>query len=70
MVNHCWRGLACASLLFSVLPSSVGAQTENRIFRIGAASIGGSFFEIGFYREKGYAVERLPRAEEPKGMPK
>jgi uncharacterized protein len=46
-LNHCWRGLACASLLFVALPGGAGAQTETRFFRIGAASTGGSFFEIG-----------------------
>jgi TRAP transporter TAXI family solute receptor len=34
-------------LLFLVLPASAVAQTETRFFRIGAASTGGSFFEIG-----------------------
>jgi TRAP transporter TAXI family solute receptor len=34
-------------LLFLALPSEVGAQTETRFFRIGTASTGGSFFEIG-----------------------
>ena len=47
MLSHCWRGLACASLLFFALPHSAGAQTEARFFRIGAAATGGSFFEIG-----------------------
>jgi len=47
VLNHCWRGLACASLLFFALPTGAGAQTETRFFRIGAASAGGSFFEIG-----------------------
>ncbi len=47
MLNHCWRGLACASLLFFALPSGADAQTEPRFFRIGTASTGGSFFEIG-----------------------
>jgi uncharacterized protein len=47
VLNDCWRGLACASLLFFALPSGAGAQTETRFFRIGAASTGGSFFEIG-----------------------
>ena len=47
MLNHCWRGLACASLLFFVLHADASAQTELRFFRIGAASTGGSFFEIG-----------------------
>jgi uncharacterized protein len=45
VLNHCWRGLACASLLF--LASGAGAQTEPRFFRIGTASTGGSFFQIG-----------------------
>ena len=47
LLNHCWRGLACASLLFLALPSGAAAQAEPRFFRIGAASTGGSFFEIG-----------------------
>ena len=47
VLNHCWRGLACASLLFFALPSGACAQTEPRFFRIGTASTGGSFFEIG-----------------------
>jgi uncharacterized protein len=47
VLNHYWRGLACASLLFLALLSGAGAQTETRFFRIGAASTGGSFFEIG-----------------------
>src|ERR1700722_10778595 len=47
VLNHCWRGLACASLLFLALPSSAEAQTETRFFRIGTASTSGSFFEIG-----------------------
>src|ERR1700733_8233827 len=47
VLNHCWRGLACASLLFFVLHADASAQTELRFFRIGAASTGGSFFEIG-----------------------
>jgi TRAP transporter TAXI family solute receptor len=34
-------------LLFLVLAFGAGAQTETRFFRIGAASTGGSFFEIG-----------------------
>jgi uncharacterized protein len=46
-LNNCWRGFACASLLFLVLSSGAGAQTETRFFRIGTASTGGSFFEIG-----------------------
>lgn len=46
-INLCWRRLACASLLFLALPLLVGAQTETRFFRIGTASTGGSFFEIG-----------------------
>lgn len=47
MLNCCWRGFACASLLFIVLLSGAEAQTEVRFFRIGTASTGGSFFEIG-----------------------
>lgn len=47
VLNHCWRGLACASLLFLALPQAAGAQVETRFFRIGAAATGGSFFEIG-----------------------
>lgn len=47
MLTHCWRGLACASLLFLASLSGAGAQTETRFFRIGTASTGGSFFEIG-----------------------
>lgn len=43
----CWRGLACASLLFLAGLSGATAQTETRFFRIGTASTGGSFFEIG-----------------------
>jgi hypothetical protein len=34
-------------LLFLALPFGADAQTETRFFRIGAASTGGSFFEIG-----------------------
>ena len=47
VLNHCWRGLACASLLFVALPFGARAQTEPRFFRIGTASTGGSFFQIG-----------------------
>jgi TRAP transporter TAXI family solute receptor len=47
VLNHCWRGFVCASLLFLVMSSDAGAQTETRFFRIGTASTGGSFFEIG-----------------------
>jgi uncharacterized protein len=47
VLKHCWRGLACASLLFFALNSGASAQPEPRFFRIGAASTGGSFFEIG-----------------------
>jgi TRAP transporter TAXI family solute receptor len=43
----CWRGLACASLLFFALLCSALAETETRFFRIGTAATGGSFFEIG-----------------------
>jgi TRAP transporter TAXI family solute receptor len=45
--NHCWRGLACASLLFFALLCGAAAETETRFFRIGTAATGGSFFEIG-----------------------
>jgi len=48
MLTCCWRGLACASLLFVALASpGAAAQSETRFFRIGTASTGGSFFEIG-----------------------
>jgi TRAP transporter TAXI family solute receptor len=47
VLNHCWRGLACASLLFLAGLSGAAAQTETHFFRIGTASTGGSFFEIG-----------------------
>jgi TRAP transporter TAXI family solute receptor len=47
MLTYCWRGVACASLLFIALSASAGAQTETRFFRIGTAATGGSFFEIG-----------------------
>src|SRR5271169_5565973 len=47
VLNHCWRGLACASLLFFAPSPGAGAQTEPRFFRIGTASTGGSFFQIG-----------------------
>jgi uncharacterized protein len=43
----CWRGFACASLLFLALLPSASADTETRFFRIGTAATGGSFFEIG-----------------------
>lgn len=43
----CWRGLACASLLFLAPCLGARAQTEPRFFRIGTAATGGSFFEIG-----------------------
>src|ERR1700722_18860109 len=46
-LTDCWRGLACASLLFLVMSSGAEAQTETHFFRIGTASTGGSFFEIG-----------------------
>jgi len=46
-LRHCWRGLACASLLFVVSVSAASADTETRFFRIGTAPIGGSFFVIG-----------------------
>jgi TRAP transporter TAXI family solute receptor len=45
--NHCWRGLACASLLFFALLCGAAAETETRFFRIGTAATSGSFFEIG-----------------------
>jgi TRAP transporter TAXI family solute receptor len=47
LLRDCWRGLACASLLFAALLSAASAETENRFFRIGTAATGGSFFEIG-----------------------
>ena len=47
VLNHCWRGLVCASLLLAAGSSGVAAQTETRFFRIGTASTGGSFFEVG-----------------------
>ncbi|HWB47941.1 MAG TPA: TAXI family TRAP transporter solute-binding subunit [Stellaceae bacterium] len=47
VLNHYWRSLACASLLFVAPPAAALAQTETRFFRIGAAATGGSFFEIG-----------------------
>jgi TRAP transporter TAXI family solute receptor len=47
VLNHCWRGFVCASLLFLAMPADAVAQTETRFFRIGTASTGGSFFEIG-----------------------
>jgi uncharacterized protein len=48
VLSCCWRSLlACASLLFLVLSFAAGAQPESRFFRIGTASTGGSFFEIG-----------------------
>jgi hypothetical protein len=47
VLNPYWRRFACASLLFLALSPGAGAQTETRFFRIGAASTGGSFFEIG-----------------------
>jgi TRAP transporter TAXI family solute receptor len=46
-LSHCWRSLACASLLFGALLSSASGDTETRFFRIGTAATGGSFFEIG-----------------------
>src|SRR5665213_2161761 len=42
VLNHCWRGLVCASLLLAAGSSGVAAQTETRFFRIGTASTGGS----------------------------
>lgn len=47
LLRACWRGLACASLLFVALLSTASADSENRFFRIGTAATGGSFFEIG-----------------------
>src|SRR5215469_800629 len=46
-LSRCWRGLVCASLLFLGPASAAWGQVEPRFFRIGAASTGGSFFEIG-----------------------
>jgi uncharacterized protein len=46
-LSNCWRGLACASLLFIVPLWSAVADTDTRFFRIGTAATGGSFFEIG-----------------------
>jgi uncharacterized protein len=46
-LRNCWRGLACASLLFIAPAWSASAETETRFFRIGTAATGGSFFEIG-----------------------
>ena len=46
-LTYCWRGFVCASLLFLAGVSGAVAQTEARFFRIGTASTGGSFFEIG-----------------------
>ena len=47
VVWDCWRGLVCASLLFAALPCTAALAQEPRFFRIGTASTGGSFFEIG-----------------------
>ena len=47
LLTVCWRGLACASLLYLALTSAASAETETRFFRIGTAATGGSFFEIG-----------------------
>jgi TRAP transporter TAXI family solute receptor len=46
-VRRCWRGFACASLLFLAPLWSASADNETRFFRIGTAPTGGSFFEIG-----------------------
>jgi TRAP transporter TAXI family solute receptor len=46
-LRSCWRGFACASLLFLAPQGSASADTETRFFRIGTAPTGGSFFEIG-----------------------
>jgi uncharacterized protein len=46
-LSTCWRGLACASLLFIVPLWSALADPDTRFFRIGTAATGGSFFEIG-----------------------
>jgi TRAP transporter TAXI family solute receptor len=43
----CWRGLVCASLLFTALLGTVALAQETRFFRIGTAATGGSFFEVG-----------------------
>jgi len=45
--RHCWRGLVCASLLFTALLGAVALAQETRFFRIGTAATGGSFFEVG-----------------------
>jgi uncharacterized protein len=46
-LRHCWRGLVCASLLFTALLGAVALAQETRFFRIGTAATGGSFFEVG-----------------------
>jgi TRAP transporter TAXI family solute receptor len=46
-LRHCWRGFACASLLFLAPLWNASADTETRFFRIGTAPTGGTFFEIG-----------------------
>jgi TRAP transporter TAXI family solute receptor len=46
-LRHCWRGFACASLLFLAPLWSASADIETRFFRIGTAPTGGTFFEIG-----------------------
>jgi len=44
----CWRGLACASLLFfAIVRGAAAGDVETRFFRIGTAPTGGTFFEIG-----------------------
>src|SRR5436309_10601424 len=45
--KYCWRGLACASLLLTMVVCIAAATPEARFFRIGTAATGGSFFEIG-----------------------
>lgn len=47
LLTGCWRGFACASLLFVAVSFAAAAETETRFFRIGTAATGGSFFEIG-----------------------
>ncbi|MBV8776872.1 MAG: TAXI family TRAP transporter solute-binding subunit [Alphaproteobacteria bacterium] len=47
MPTLCWRGFVCAGLLFLAAGGDAAAQSETRFFRIGTASTGGSFFEIG-----------------------
>lgn len=52
MRKYGWRGIACASLLFTaalcIAAASLAANgSDPRFFRIGTAATGGSFFEIG-----------------------